>query len=89
MSDNLSELLGKKGLKDNLFDKLGKLAKPEGAPSEEAMAKLANEFLIGKANAFGTARFYDFLNTENKGEKANVLHSTDWSSSSKQTKVTH
>ncbi|MCB0463511.1 MAG: NADH-ubiquinone oxidoreductase-F iron-sulfur binding region domain-containing protein [Flavobacteriaceae bacterium] len=76
MSDNLSELLGRKGIKDNLFDKLGKLAKPEGAPSEEAMAKLADEFLIGKANAFGTASFYDFLKPENKGKKVYVCNGT-------------
>ncbi len=30
-------------------------------PGEEAMAKLADEFLIGKANTFGTDSFYDFL----------------------------
>ena len=76
MSDNLSELLGRKGLKKNLFDSLGHLAKPEGAPSEEAMAKLADEFLIGKANAFGTASFYDFLKPENKGKKAYVCNGT-------------
>ena len=76
MSDNLSELLGRKGLKDNLFDKLGKLAKPEGSPSEEAMAKLADEFLIGKANTFGTASFYDFLKPENKGKKVYVCNGT-------------
>ncbi|MEZ4795698.1 MAG: NADH-ubiquinone oxidoreductase-F iron-sulfur binding region domain-containing protein [Flavobacteriaceae bacterium] len=76
MSDNLSELLGRKGIKDNLFDKLGKLAKPEGSPSEEAMAKLADEFLIGKANAFGTASFYDYLKPENKGKKVYVCNGT-------------
>ena len=76
MSDNLSELLGRRGLKDNLFDKLGQLAKPEGAPNEEAMAKLADEFLIGKANAFGTASFYDFLKPENKGKKVYVCNGT-------------
>lgn len=76
MSDNLSELLGRKGLKDNLFDKLGKLAKPDGAPSDDAMAKLAEEFLIGKANAFGTASFYDFLKPENKGKKVYVCNGT-------------
>jgi len=76
MSDNLSELLGRKGLKDNLFDKLGKLAKPDGAPSDDAMAKLADEFLVGKANAFGTASFYDFLKPENKGKKAYVCNGT-------------
>ncbi|TJY37104.1 NADH-ubiquinone oxidoreductase-F iron-sulfur binding region domain-containing protein [Pontimicrobium aquaticum] len=76
MSDNLSELLGRKGLKDNLFDKLGKLAKPEGTPNNEAMAKLADEFLIGKANTFGTASFYDFLKPENKGKKVYVCNGT-------------
>ena len=76
MSDNLSELLGRKGLKDNLFSKLGELAKPAGAPDDEAMATLAKEFLIGKANAFGTASFYDFLKPENKGKKVYVCNGT-------------
>ncbi len=69
MSTNLSELLGRKDVNENLFDKLGKLAHQEGTPSEEAMKELADEFLIGKANAFGTASFYDFLKPENKGNK--------------------
>lgn len=76
MSDNLSELLGRKGIKDNLFDALGKLSKPEGSPSDEALTKLANDFLIGKANTFGTASFYDFLKPENKGKKVYVCNGT-------------
>jgi NADH-quinone oxidoreductase subunit F len=76
MSDNLSELLGRKGAQESLFSKLGELAKPVGAPSEEAMAKLAVEFLIGKANTFGTASFYDFLKTENKDKKVYVCNGT-------------
>mgnify|MGYP000114949134 CR=1 FL=1 len=76
MSDNLSELLGRKGVNESLFDKLGNLAKPEGAPSEAVMAELAEEFLVGKANAFGTASFYDFLKPENKGKKAYVCNGT-------------
>jgi len=76
MSDNLSELLGRKGIKDNLFDKLGQIAKPEGTPNDDELAKLADEFLIGKANAFGTASFYDFLKPENKGKKAYVCNGT-------------
>ena len=76
MSDNLSELLGRKGVDESLFSKLGELAKPNGAPSEAAMAKLADEFLIGSANAFGTASFYDFLKPENKGKKVYVCNGT-------------
>jgi len=76
MSDNLSDLLGRKGINDNLFNKLGELAKPDGAPSDEALAQLAEEFLIGKANAFGTASFYDFLKEENKGKEVYVCNGT-------------
>ena len=76
MSDNLSELLGRKGLQENLFDKLGNLAKPAGTPDEKELALLAEEFLIGKANTFGTASFYDFLKPENKGKKVYVCNGT-------------
>lgn len=76
MSKNLSELSGRQGLENNLFDKLGKLAQPTGAPSTEQMEKLAEKFLIGKANTFGTASFYDFLRPENKGKKVYVCNGT-------------
>lgn len=76
MSDNLSELLGRKGIKDNLFNKMGTFAQDTGTPSDEELAKLADEFLIGKANAFGTATFYDFLKPENKGKKVYVCNGT-------------
>ncbi len=76
MSENLSELLGRKGLQENLFDKLGNLAQPAGTPDEKELALLAEEFLIGKANTFGTASFYDFLKPENKGKKVYVCNGT-------------
>ena len=76
MSKNLSELSGRKGLKDNLFDRMGQLAQPEGAPNTEELDKLADEFLIGSANTYGTATFYDFLKPENKGKKAYVCNGT-------------
>ena len=76
MSDNLSELLGRKGVHDNLFDHLGKLAQSKGAPSDDELAALADDFLIGKANTFGTASFYDFLKPENKEKKAYVCNGT-------------
>ena len=74
MSKNLSELSGRKGLKDNLFDRLGKLAQAEGTPNKEELNRLADEFLIGNANTYGTATFYDFLKPENKGKKVYVCN---------------
>ena len=76
MSENLSELLGRKGIDHNLFNKLGKLSMPDDSPSEAEMEKLAEEFLIGKANVYGTASFYDFLKPENKGKKVYVCNGT-------------
>ena len=76
MSKNLSELSGRKGIEDNLFDKMGKLAQSSGTLSSEALDKLAKEFLIGTANTYGTASFYDFLKPENKGKKVYVCNGT-------------
>ncbi|MGM0390504.1 MAG: NADH-ubiquinone oxidoreductase-F iron-sulfur binding region domain-containing protein [Bacteroidota bacterium] len=76
MSKNLSELSARKGLQENLFDKLGKLARETGTPGKEDLDKLAKEFLIGNANTFGTATFYDFLKPENKDKKVYVCNGT-------------
>lgn len=76
MSYNLSELLGRKGLDQNLFDQLGKLSRPEGSPDEADLARLAGEFLVGKANTFGTATFYDFMKPENRGKEVYVCNGT-------------
>ncbi|MDX1683939.1 MAG: NADH-ubiquinone oxidoreductase-F iron-sulfur binding region domain-containing protein [Saprospiraceae bacterium] len=74
MSRNLSELSGRKGLKDNLFDKMGQLAIETGTPSPEELEKLAEEFLMGSANTYGAATFYDFLKPENKDKKVYVCN---------------
>ena len=74
MSKNLSELAGRKGLKENLFEELGIAAKPTGTPSLEKMDQLAEDFVMGKANVYGSASFYDFLKPENKGKKVYVCN---------------
>ncbi len=89
MSKNLSELSGRKGLKDNLFDRMGKLAMPEGSPDKEELERLADEFLIGDATTYGTATFYDFLKPENKGKKAYVCNGTACVCAGTQEKVHH
>lgn len=74
MSKNLSELSGRKGLTENLFEELGIAARRSGTPPKAQMEKLAEEFLIGKANVYGTVSFYDFLREENKGKKVYVCN---------------
>jgi NADH-quinone oxidoreductase subunit F len=72
MSKNLGHLSARKGLEDNLFDRLGKLSLDSGTPDEEKLKELGKEFLIGDANAFGTATFYDFMKPENRQESLRV-----------------
>lgn len=74
MSKNLSELSGRKGLRENLFEELGIAATPTGAVSGKDTEALAREFLMGTANVYGTATFYDFLRPENQGKKVYVCN---------------
>lgn len=69
MSKNLSYLAGRKGVSKTLFEELGIAAAETGTPSVEKMDELRKEFLVGKANVYGTATFYDFLKPENRGKK--------------------
>jgi NADH:ubiquinone oxidoreductase subunit F (NADH-binding)/NADH:ubiquinone oxidoreductase subunit E len=76
MSKNLSELLGRKGVSENLFDKLGNTSKGNEAISQDQMDKLASDFLVGKANVYGATTFYDFLKEDNKNKKVYVCNGT-------------
>ena len=87
MSINLSELSARKGLSNSLFDKMGKLSQPTGTPGLEGLNALADEFLIGKANTYGTATFYDFLKPGNKGKKVYVCNGTACKCAGTQQKV--
>ena len=74
MSKNISHLSGRKGIENNLFDRLGKLAEGDKPHSMERMQELADEFLIGTANVYGTTTFYDFLKPDNQGKKVYVCN---------------
>lgn len=74
MSKNLGELSGRKGLQENLFEELGIAARETGTVSKEKIDELAEKFLMGKANVYGTATFYDFLRPENQGKKVYVCN---------------
>jgi len=87
MSNNLSDLSSRKGLDDSLFSRLGKLAQPTGTPGIDDLEKLADEFLVGKANTYGTTTFYDFLKPGNKGKKVYACNGTACTCSGTQDKV--
>jgi NADH-quinone oxidoreductase subunit F len=87
MSNNLSELLGRKGADEALFKKMGEASLEEGAPSDEEMARLAEEFLVGKANVYGATTFYDFMRPDNKGKKVYVCNGTACECAGTQKKV--
>lgn len=74
MSKNITALSGRKGLADNLFEKMGNLTEPEGILTKEDAAKLADEYLIGNASVFGASTFYDFTRPSNKGKKVFVCN---------------
>ena len=69
MSKNLSYLSGRKGMDDNLFEKLGALSEETGTVAKEDIQQVAREYLMGDANIYGAASFYDFLKPENKNKK--------------------
>lgn len=74
MSKNLSELSGRKGLQENLFEELGILARQEASGSPEKLKELSEKFLFGNANVYGAASFYDLTRPENKGKKVYVCN---------------
>lgn len=74
MSENLSHLLGRKGINKNLFEELGIAAEEKGTPDIAVMEKLRQDFLVGKSTVYGTVSFYDFLKPENQGKKVYVCN---------------
>ena len=74
MSNNLSYLLGRKGINKNLFEELGNAAAETGTPDAQTLDKLHLDFLEGKSTVHGTVSFYDFLKLENKGKQSYVCN---------------
>ncbi len=74
MSKNIGYLSGRKGLVDNLFEEMGRAAEQQGTVSKADMERLAEQFLIGDANVYGSVTFYDFLRPENQGKKVYVCN---------------
>jgi NADH-quinone oxidoreductase subunit F len=69
MSKNTSYLSGRKGLQENLFERLGREASGGEGIRNEQIEAIAEEFLLGNAYIFGTTSFYDFTRTSNAGKQ--------------------
>lgn len=75
MSKNLSALSGRKGLHRNLFEQMGNAAvNGNGTPTPEALSQLADEFLMGEANTYGSITAYDFMKPENRGKEIYICN---------------
>ncbi len=76
MSKNLTALAARKGkgLTNNLFERIAHLAEENGTPNPEALRQIADEFLVGNANVYGTTTFYDFTKPDHQGKKVYVCN---------------
>ncbi len=75
MSKNLSALSGRNGLQKNLFEQMGDASvNGAGTPTREHLAQLADEFLIGDANTYGSITAYDFMKPENRGKEIYICN---------------
>jgi NADH:ubiquinone oxidoreductase subunit F (NADH-binding) len=69
MSENLSKLSSRKGLKENLFENI---IKAKGDPV--SLKNLAKEYKVGEANVYGASTAYDFIQGDNANKKAYVCN---------------
>lgn len=83
MSKNLTQLSGREGLKNNLFESV---IQTKGEPIR--LKELAKEFKIGEANVYGTATAYDFIEGENANKKAYVCNGSSCLCAGTQKQVT-
>src|SRR4051794_34298268 len=70
MSKNLSALSFRKGLENNVFDRMVSAAAATGtAETPETVRALAEHHLVGDAISLGAVSFYDFLKAGHAGKK--------------------
>ncbi|MBK8287468.1 MAG: formate dehydrogenase [Cellvibrionales bacterium] len=74
MSVNISKLSGRKGLDDNLFQRITAFADEQATPDAGQLALIAKEYLLGKSTVAGSQSFYDFLSAEHLGKQAFVCN---------------
>ncbi len=68
MSRNISKLSGRKGLKDNLFQRM--INATGKSKNGKEIKQLAEEYHVGMSTIHGAESFYEFLRPEHKEKKA-------------------
>jgi NADH:ubiquinone oxidoreductase subunit F (NADH-binding)/NADH:ubiquinone oxidoreductase subunit E len=71
---NIRSLSSRKGLEDNLFEKIADLS--HKSASKEDFQELAKRFFIDDSVVLGTASFYDFTRESNRNKKIHICTGT-------------
>ncbi len=74
MSQNISKLSGRKGLSDNLFERITAFSDSHSTPDSEQLGVIARDYLLGKSVIAGSQSFYDFLSDEHQSKTAFVCN---------------
>ncbi len=82
---NIRALSSRKGLENNLFEKISELSKSDG--SEEEFQRLSKQFIVDDSVVFGTASFYDFIKEEERNKTIRVCNGTACMVAATQSKV--
>ena len=72
MSKNISNLSGRIGLKNNLFQKISD--RSLNSASDEGIKEIANEYNMGVSTIHGAESFYEFLRPSHREKKAFVCN---------------
>jgi len=73
-NNNIRALSDRKGLENNLFEKIAHLSKSNA--SEESFQELSKKFMIDDSVVFGTASFYDFIKEDERNKSIRVCNGT-------------
>ena len=72
MSKNISNLSGRIGLKNNLFQKMSE--RSLNSKNDQGMKELAEEYKMGISTVHGAESFYEFLRPSHREKKAFVCN---------------
>ncbi|UCE93121.1 MAG: NAD(P)H-dependent oxidoreductase subunit E, partial [Flavobacteriaceae bacterium] len=71
---NIRSLSSRKGLDNNLFEKIAELSKNDA--DETDFQRLSKQFFIDDSVVFGTASFYDFIKPDEASKKVRICNGT-------------